>query len=60
WESIRLDPSFVVLGLRTNVWAAIGAVALGIAIIVVQKMRHPEPEKSPFINDRKPEPEPAD
>ena len=52
WESIRLDPSFVVLGLRTNVWAAIGAVALGIAIIVVQRLRHPEPEESPFIPGR--------
>ncbi|SMX73163.1 prolipoprotein diacylglyceryl transferase [Brevibacterium antiquum] len=52
WESIRLDPSFVVLGLRTNVWAAIGAVALGLAIIIVQKMRHPEPEESPFIPGR--------
>ena len=52
WESIRLDPSFVVLGLRTNVWAAIGAVALGLAIIIIQKLRHREPEESPFIPGR--------
>ncbi|GAA1855936.1 prolipoprotein diacylglyceryl transferase [Brevibacterium marinum] len=60
WESIRLDPSFVVLGLRTNVWAAIGAVALGVLIIVVQRLRHPEPEESPFLKGREPEAEPAD
>lgn len=60
WESIRLDPSFVVLGLRTNVWAAIGAVALGLAIIIVQRLRHPEPEESPFRRGREPAPEPAD
>ena len=56
WESIRLDPSFVILGLRTNVWGAIGAVALGVAIMIIQWKRHPEPEESPFIPGREPEP----
>ncbi|WP_413332069.1 prolipoprotein diacylglyceryl transferase [Brevibacterium sp. GP-SGM9] len=57
WESIRLDPSFVVLGLRTNVWGAIGAVALGVIIMIVQWKRHPEPEESPFLKGREPKPE---
>ena len=60
WESIRLDPSFVVLGLRTNVWAAIGAVTLGLLIILIQRLRHPGPEESPFLAGREPKPELAD
>ncbi|HLS92455.1 MAG TPA: prolipoprotein diacylglyceryl transferase [Microbacterium sp.] len=39
WESIRIDPSQVFFGLRTNVWAAIAAVVLGIVILIVQR-RH--------------------
>ncbi|WP_298228505.1 prolipoprotein diacylglyceryl transferase [Gryllotalpicola sp.] len=40
-ESIRIDPSeYSFWGLPTNVWAAIGAAALGVIIIVVQKVRH--------------------
>jgi prolipoprotein diacylglyceryltransferase len=32
WESIRIDPSEVFFGLRTNVWAAIFGVLVGIVI----------------------------
>ena len=39
-ESIRLDPSESFLGIRVNVWAAIGAIALGIVIDQVQRRRH--------------------
>src|SRR5699024_9326955 len=56
WESIRLDPSYVILGLRTNVWGAIGAVALGVVIMVVQWKRHPEPAEPPCIAGREPQP----
>ncbi len=48
WESIRIDPSDVYLGLRTNVWAAIFGVLLGLAIMIVQKRRHPGLEPSPY------------
>lgn len=48
WESIRIDPSEIILGIRTNVWAAIFAVVVGIAIIVVQTRRHPGDEPSPY------------
>ena len=41
WESIRIDPSEIFLGLRTNVWAAIFGVILGLVIFFVQKRRHP-------------------
>jgi hypothetical protein len=40
WENIRIDPSEVFFGLRTNVWAAIFGVVIGIVIFFVQKRRH--------------------
>lgn len=48
WESIRIDPSEIILGLRTNVWAAIIAVAVGLVIFVVQGKRHVGLEPSPY------------
>src|SRR5690606_9673533 len=41
WESIRIDPSEVLFGLRSNVWAAILGVLVGIVILIVQTRRHP-------------------
>ncbi|WP_345802503.1 prolipoprotein diacylglyceryl transferase [Microbacterium sp. AZCO] len=52
WESIRIDPSDVYLGLRTNVWAAIIGVVLGLVILFVQKRRHPGLEPSPYVPGR--------
>lgn len=52
WESIRIDPSEIILGLRTNVWAAIFGVLIGIAIIVLQKRRHPGFEPSAYVPGR--------
>ncbi|UJP12562.2 prolipoprotein diacylglyceryl transferase [Microbacterium elymi] len=48
WESIRIDPSDVFLGLRTNVWAAIVGVVVGLVIMIVQTRRHPGFEPSPY------------
>ncbi|MFT4051780.1 MAG: prolipoprotein diacylglyceryl transferase [Microbacterium sp.] len=48
WESIRIDPSEIFFGLRTNVWMAILGVATGIVIFVVQRRRHPGLEPSPY------------
>jgi prolipoprotein diacylglyceryl transferase len=48
WETIRIDPSDVFLGLRTNVWAAIFGVVIGVIIMIVQKRRHPGLEPSPY------------
>ncbi len=59
WESIRIDPSEIILGIRTNVWAAIFAVVLGLAIIVVQARRHPGLEPSPYQPGREPLPQGA-
>ena len=52
WESIRIDPSDIFLGLRTNVWAAILGVVIGLAIFFVQKRRHLGLEPSPYVSGR--------
>jgi prolipoprotein diacylglyceryl transferase len=52
WESIRIDPSEIFLGIRTNVWAAIAGVVLGLIIIFVQKRRHPGREPGPYSDGR--------
>lgn len=59
WESIRIDPSEIVLGLRTNVWAAIFGVVLGVVIFFVQRRRHPGYEPSPYVPGREWNPEGA-
>ncbi|WP_169582566.1 MULTISPECIES: prolipoprotein diacylglyceryl transferase [Microbacterium] len=59
WESIRIDPSEIILGLRTNVWAAIFGVVVGLAIFFVQKRRHPGFEPSPYVPGREWKPEGA-
>ncbi|MCT9820210.1 prolipoprotein diacylglyceryl transferase [Microbacterium sp. W1N] len=52
WESIRIDPSEVFLGLRTNVWAAILGVIVGLTILIVQRRRHTGLEASPYLKGR--------
>ncbi len=59
FESIRIDPSVVFLGLRTNVWAALGAIVLGIVIFVVQSRRHPGLEPSVYMPGREWSPTPS-
>jgi len=59
WESIRIDPSEIYFGLRTNVWAAIFGVILGLVILVVQKRRHTGLEPSPYVAGREWMPEGA-
>ena len=52
FESIRVDASEIFLGLRTNVWAALFAVVLGLVIILVQSRRHTGVELSPYLPGR--------
>lgn len=60
-ESIRIDPtSDAPLGVPANIWTSGVAILLGIAIIVVQGRRHPEPEPSVYMPGREPEPEDAE
>ena len=49
FESIRIDPSEIFFGIRTNVWASFGAILVGLIIIVVQSRRHPGIEPSPYL-----------
>jgi len=48
FESIRIDPSVVFLGLRTNVWGAIFAAIAGLIILLVQSRRHPGMESTVY------------
>jgi prolipoprotein diacylglyceryl transferase len=41
FESIRIDPSEVFFGLRTNVWAALLSIVVGIAVLIWSWRRHP-------------------
>ncbi|MEF2979189.1 prolipoprotein diacylglyceryl transferase [Subtercola sp. YIM 133946] len=50
WESIRIDPSEIFFGVRTNVWAAWLAILIGIVIIVVQSKRHPGLERTAYVS----------
>jgi prolipoprotein diacylglyceryl transferase len=57
FESIRIDPSVVFLGLRTNVWAALGSILLGVILLIVQSRRHPGIEPSVYRPGREWSPE---
>jgi prolipoprotein diacylglyceryl transferase len=52
FESIRIDPSDIFLGLRSNVWGAIVAIVVGIVLIAVQSRRHPGLEPSVYLPGR--------
>ena len=52
WESIRIDPSEIILGLRSNVWASIIGIVVGIVILIVQTRRHTGREASPYMSGR--------
>jgi len=55
-EALRIDPtSNAPLGVPVNLWTAVGAVLLGVAIFVVQGRRHPEPETSVYVPGREPD-----
>lgn len=57
FESIRIDPSEIFFGIRTNVWVAIFAILVGLIIVVVQGRRHLGLEPSPYVPGAQ---EPAD
>jgi prolipoprotein diacylglyceryl transferase len=51
-EGMRVDPSFVLAGLRTNQLAALGAIVLGLVIMVIQARRHPGREATVYLPGR--------
>ena len=52
FEGIRVDPSDVILGLRSNQWGAVLAIVLGIVLFWVQSRRHTGAEPSPYVPGR--------
>ena len=48
FETIRVDPSEMFLGIRSNVWASFLAIVIGVVIIIVQRRRHPGIEPSVY------------
>lgn len=53
-ESIRIDPSEIILGLRVNIWSAIFGIVIGLLIILIQNRRHPGLEPTVFAPGREP------
>ncbi len=53
-ESIRIDPSDIYFGLRTNVWSAIFGAAVGVAIIWWSRRSHPGLETSVYLSGKEP------
>lgn len=51
-EGMRVDPSLIFLGLRSNQLTALIAVLIGIAIIIVQRRRHVGLETSVYLPGR--------
>ncbi|MEV8134709.1 MULTISPECIES: prolipoprotein diacylglyceryl transferase [Microbacterium] len=56
-EALRLDPTGLLLwGVKVNLLMAALIAVAGVALIVVQSRRHPEPEPSPYLPGRAPTP----
>jgi prolipoprotein diacylglyceryl transferase len=51
-ESIRLDPSAVFFGLRTNQWSAVAGILVGIVIFYLQRRRHTGTEPSATLSEQ--------
>lgn len=58
FESIRIDPSEMFLGVRSNIWASWLAIIIGIVILIIQNKRHTGLEVSVYQAGRE-EPRPA-
>lgn len=52
-ESIRLDPAYIILGLRTNVWSAILGIVAGLVLFVYLGRKHTGLEIDPFVTGSK-------
>lgn len=49
-EAIRIDPtSDAPLGIPANIWASILVALIGLALFVIQTVRHKTPEPSPYV-----------
>ena len=48
FETMRVDPSEIFFGVRTNVWGALLAILVGLLIILIQRREHPGAEPGPY------------
>ena len=53
-ESLRIDPSEIILGLRVNIWSALAGIAAAVVIWRVQSRRHPGLETSIYVAGKEP------
>jgi prolipoprotein diacylglyceryl transferase len=53
-ESIRLDPAYVLFGVRLNVWSAVVGFAIGLVIFVIQGQKHTGIESTIYLPGREP------
>jgi prolipoprotein diacylglyceryl transferase len=51
-EGIRLDPSDIILGLRTNQMSALVGLLLGFALLMIQRYRHTGVETTGYLPGR--------
>lgn len=51
-EALRVDPSYVFFGFRTNVLMAFAIILLGVVLYIVQGRRHPGLEPSVYLPGR--------
>jgi len=55
-EMLRLDVAEVIFGLRSNQWASVAAVVIGVVVFIYQAKRHPGLEPSAYLPGREWEP----
>ena len=55
-EGLRIDPSDIYLGLRTNQWSAVVAGLIGLGIFLYQRSNHTGVEPSVYLPGREPKP----
>ena len=53
-ESLRIDPSEIILGLRTNIRSALVGIVAAVVIWQVQSRRHPGLETSVYVPGKEP------
>jgi len=53
-ESLRIDPSDIILGLRTNIWSALAGIVAAVVIWRFQNRRHPGLETSIYVVGKEP------
>ncbi len=56
-EGLRMDPSDVFFGLRTNQWSAVFAILLGLGIFLYQRRNHVGKEISVYLPGKEPKTE---